>query len=159
MSCVLALVADAAERLAQTVSHSAALPPVQGRADSGLLSGQQFIGGLVGRNEGGNIENSYAAGNVTANQAGGGLVGWNEEGTVSNCFWDAETSGQATSDGGTGKTTAEMKNIATFTDTATEGLVEPWNLVAVAPGETNPAYTWNIVDGQTYPFLIWQPAS
>jgi hypothetical protein len=70
-------------------------------------------------------------------------------GTVSNCFWDTETSGQSTSDGGTGKTTAEMKSIATFSGAG-------WDIIAVAPGETNDAYTWNIIDKQTYPFLSWE---
>jgi len=60
------------------------------------------------------------------------------------------------SDGGTGKTTAEMMDIATFTDTETEELDDPWDITAVALGETNPAYIWNIVNGQTYPFLSWQ---
>jgi len=32
-------------------------------------------------------------------------------------------------------------------------------LIAVAPGETDPAYTWNIVDGETYPFLSWHSVS
>jgi hypothetical protein len=71
---------------------------------------------------------------------------------VRNSFWDIETSGQSTSAGGTGKTTAEMKNLATFA-----GAV--WDIVAVDHGETNPAYTWNIVDGETYPFLGWQSVS
>ena len=81
----------------------------------------------------------------------GGLVGWNQEGTVSNSFWDTETSGQATSDGGTGKTTAEMKDIATFSGAA-------WDIYAVGgPSERDPAHIWNIVDDETYPFLSWQP--
>jgi len=71
---------------------------------------------------------------------------------VSNSFWDIETSGQSTLDSGTSKTTTEMKSIATFTGAL-------WDIIAVAPGETNPAYTWNIVDGQTYPFLSWQSIS
>jgi hypothetical protein len=79
----------------------------------------------------------------------GGLVG-NSWGTVSNSFWDIQGSGQATSAGGTGKTTTEMKSIATFSGSG-------WNIVAVAnPGARNASYIWNIVDGQTYPFLSWQ---
>ena len=73
-------------------------------------------------------------------------MGLNEDSTVSDSFWDTETSGQATSAGGTGKTTAEMHNIATFSGAG-------WNITAVNPGQTNPAYTWNIVDGESYPFL------
>lgn len=59
--------------------------------------------------------------------------------------------------GATGKAALEMMAIATFTDTATEGLDEPWDMVAVSPDEANEDYVWNIVDGETYPFLSWQP--
>jgi hypothetical protein len=98
------------------------------------------------------VSNSYSTGKVagTGKQQSlyvGGLVGYSI-GTVSNSFWDIQTSGQATSAGGTGKTTAEMQNIDTFLGAA-------WDIIAVAHEETNPAYTWNIVDGQTYPFLSW----
>jgi len=78
-------------------------------------------------------------------------VGLNEGSTVSNSFWDIEASGQATSDGGTSKTPAQMKSITTFSGAG-------WDIVAVSgPGERNPAYIWNIVDGGTYPFLSWEP--
>ena len=124
---------------------------------TGSVTGDWYVGGLAGINDGGTVSNSYSIGNVTGNEDVGGLVGINDRGgTVSNSFWDIETSGQPTSDGGTGKTTAEMQDIATFTDTGTEGLDEPWHMTAVAPGETNDAYTWNIVDNETYPFLSWQ---
>jgi hypothetical protein len=53
------------------------------------------------------------------------------------------------SDGGTGKTTEEMTDIATFTGAT-------WNITAVNPAETDLACTWNIVDTVTYPFLSWQ---
>ena len=115
---------------------------------TGSVTGEEGAGGLVGANSG-TVSNSYSLGSVTGNDDVGGLVGYSE-GTVSDSFWDTETSGQATSDGGIGKTTAEMKNIATFTGAG-------WNIIAVAPGSTNPDYTWNIVDEQTYPFLSWQP--
>jgi uncharacterized repeat protein (TIGR02543 family) len=143
---------------------------------TGSVTGQQEVGGLVGWNKG-TVSDSYSTGSVTGPRVGG-LVGWNYGGTVSNSysigsvtgdiagglvgfgnaivsksFWDVETSGQATSTDGTGKTTAEMQDIATFSGVA-------WDIVAVAnPGERSPTYIWNIVDGQTYPFLSWQPVS
>jgi len=117
---------------------------------TGSVTGGSHVGGLVGVNYYGSVTHSYSTGSVTGSSQVGGLVGYNT-GTVSNSFWDIETSGQATSDGGTGKTTAEMKNIATFSGAG-------WKIKAVAdPGTRNPAYIWNIVDDGTYPFLSWQP--
>ena len=110
------------------------------------VTGEWLVGGLVGHNRG-TVSNSYSSGVVSGNEDVGGLVGRNYEAIVSNSFWDSQTSGQTTSDGGTGKTTAEMKSIATFT---------AWDIIAVAPGQTNSAYIWNIVDGETYPLLSWQ---
>ena len=114
---------------------------------TGNLTGDSHVGGLVGGNAG-TISNSYSTGRVTGDSHVGGLVGWND-GTVSNSFWDMETSGQAASAGGMGKATAEMMDIATFTAAA-------WNITAVASGQTNSDYIWNIVSAVTYPFLSWQ---
>jgi hypothetical protein len=128
---------------------------------TGNVSSNASAGGLVGKNVwGGTVSNSYSTGSVTGTSGVGGLVGSNEESTVGNSFWDIQTSGQSTSDGGTGKTTAEMQDIATFTDTATEGLDEPWDITTIADlGTRNPSYIWNIVNNVTYPFLSWQPVS
>ena len=115
---------------------------------SGNVTGDDYVGGLVGVNFG-IVSNSYSSGSVTGDDYVGGLVGVNWGGTVSNSFWDTKTSGQTTSAGGTGKTTAEMQDIATF-------LWAAWDIYAVAPSATNPTYTWNIVQEQTYPFLSWQ---
>jgi hypothetical protein len=127
---------------AGTVNHS---------YSTGVVNGTITVGGLVGGNYN-TVTNSYSMGNVvsTGTYQIGGLVGGNG-GIVNNSFWDTETSGQSTSDGGTGKTTAEMKDIATFSGAG-------WNITAVAnPSVRNPAYSWNIVDNVTYPFLSWQP--
>ena len=116
---------------------------------NGTVSGIGWgVGGLVGSNFD-TVSKCYSTGSVIGE---GGLVGGNRV-TVSNSFWDIETSGQATSAGGTGKTTAEMKDIITFLDAG-------WDIVAVANPDTRDASCiWNIVDGQTYPFLSWEPIS
>jgi len=144
---------------------------------TGSVNGESYVGGLVGVNVG-DLSDSYATGSVTGNSSVGGLAGANHDAvsqcysigivtgsssvgglvgasgnfsSVSNSFWDTETSGQATSDGGTGKTTAEMHEIATFSGAT-------WDIVAVAdPSIRNLAYIWNIVNNVTYPFLSWQP--
>lgn len=124
---------------------------------SGNVTGVYAVGGLLGDNVEGTVIFCFSISTVKGDEKVGGLVGFSD-GTVSNCYWDKETSGIDVSDGGTGKTTAEMMSIATFTDTATDGLAEPWNIAAVAPGATDRAFAWNIVDGETYPFLSWQSA-
>jgi hypothetical protein len=117
---------------------------------SGSVTGYVFVGGLVGTNHiGGTVSDCYSNTAVAGERYVGGLVGFNYW-KVSNSFWDTKTSEQGSSAGGTGKTTAELKNIATFSDAG-------WNIIAVAdPGTRNPDCIWNIVDGQTYPFLSWQ---
>ena len=114
------------------------------------VTGNWSVGGLVGSN-GGTVINCYSAGSVAGNDDVGGLVGEDSSPTVVNSFWDTETSGQATSDGGTGKNTTEMQDIVTFSGAG-------WDIIAVGgSGEHNPAYIWNIVNAVTYPFLSWQP--
>ena len=119
---------------------------------SANVTGEYGVGGLVGSNYDSSVSTSYSTGSVTGTSPVGGLVGnnWEGTGTVSDSFWDIQTSGQATSDGGTGKTTAEMQNIATFSGAG-------WDIIAVALNETNSTYIWNIVDTETYPFLSWEP--
>ena len=77
------------------------------------MNGESLVGGLVGHNRG-TLTNCYCIGNVTGYDNVGGLVGRNYQGTVNNSFWDIEMSGQAISAGGTGKNTTEMRNTATF---------------------------------------------
>jgi hypothetical protein len=118
----------------------------------GSVTGNDRIGGLLGVNGyDGAVSKSYSTGRVTGNSSAGGLVGKNNNGTVSNSFWDIETSGQATSDGGTGKNTTAMQDIITFSGAG-------WDIIEVADLDTpNPAYIWNIpTTPPDYPFLSWQ---
>lgn len=69
-----------------------------------------FVGAVVGSAQ---IDDCYSTGAVFGTGTLGGFCAQNL-GTITNCFWDTQTSGQATSDGGTGKTTAQMKAYATF---------------------------------------------
>jgi hypothetical protein len=113
---------------------------------TGNVTGDSGAGGLISANSG-TVSNSYSTGSVTGSEYLGGLVGYSDQGNVSGSFWDKDTSGQSTSDGGTGKTIEEMQHIATFQGAG-------WNIIGVANlGERNLAYIWNIVNEQTYPFL------
>ena len=85
------------------------------------ISGGASTGGLLGSttDESYNtfIDNCYYAG-VLSGTTDGGLIETDETGgifLVTSSYWDTQISGQSASDGGTGKTTAEMKTQSTFT--------------------------------------------
>ena len=94
-----------------------------------VIEGNSKVGGLVGINISCPIINSYSTSCVIGNNYVGGLIGYIDYPNVQNSFWDTQTSGQATSAGGTGKTTTEMQDVATYTSLATVGLDEPWDFV------------------------------
>ncbi|MFZ2147871.1 MAG: GLUG motif-containing protein, partial [Sedimentisphaerales bacterium] len=84
---------------------------------TGAVSGNWSVGGLVGLNYDSAVTQCYSTGAVSGNNHVGGLLGAASYGTVvTTCFWDTQTSGQASSAGGTGKTTAEMQTASTFLD-------------------------------------------
>jgi hypothetical protein len=107
---------------------------------SGSVSGYVYVGGFVGLNYG-TITNCYSSSSVSGNDNVGGLVGSGDPNLVTTSFWDKDTSGQTTSVGGVGKTTAEMKTKSTFTEAG-------WDFVEI----------WGIGENQTYPFLRTEPA-
>ena len=104
---------------------------------TGSVSGSGAVGGLVGYNVNGNITNSYSTGSVSGGNTVGGLIGSNSNGIITDSYWDTDTSGQLTSSGGTGKTTAEMKQQATF---------DGWDFANI----------WGIIEGVSYPYFSWQ---
>jgi hypothetical protein len=75
------------------------------------------VAGFTPYNWDGNITNCYATGNVSFPGLHPAGFCSENDGIITDCFWDMETSGQLTSEGGgTGKSTAEMKAKSTFTD-------------------------------------------
>ena len=60
----------------------------------GSVSGNNYVGGLVGSNNIGSIiSNAYATGSVTGNNDVGGLVGLNNGGTISNSYATGSVTG------------------------------------------------------------------
>ena len=104
---------------------------------TGNVTGEDYVGGLVGDNYNGNISNSYSTGNVSGYEYVGGLLGLNY-GTVSNSYWDTEATGQSSSDGGNGLTTSEMQGSSASSNMNFEF-----------------TSTWSTVTGD-YPELQWQ---
>jgi hypothetical protein len=99
----------------------------------------------------------YSAGTITYHPSNSstpadGMVGWiGGAGSVlsGDNFYDSDTSGISTSVIATPQTTAQMKDIATFS---------AWDIVGVTsvdPEDRNDDYIWNIVHGSTYPFFSW----
>jgi len=111
---------------------------------------------LVGRISSSTIANCYSIGKVIGTTLRvGGLVGWDTSNTSWGSFWDMEASGLTWSDGGTGKTTVEMKNIATYTDLTIYGVGIAWDFVGNPFDDTEDEDIWDI-DSTTlngYPFL------
>jgi hypothetical protein len=89
------------------------LGPIENSYARAIVSGNNSVGGLVGDNTYipriyGTIVKSYSASFVSGDFDGGGLTYSSHAAatTSDDCFWDIETSGQTSSDGGIGKTTA-----------------------------------------------------
>ncbi len=97
------------------------------------------VGGLLGNfNTPGTLTNSYSTGLVSCTGGScnsiGGLAGFNSGGVNSSTYWDVTTSTKGTSAVGTGKTTAEMKQQATYSG---------WDFTNI----------WVISEGTSYPTL------
>jgi hypothetical protein len=115
---------------------------------TGPVSGQRVVGGLAGHTTGG-ITMCYSTGMVSGEQDVGGLLGdrYPDSDIVTGCFWDVETSGQSSSAGGTGLTTAEMQTAGTFLEAG-------WDFVDETDNGTDDI--WWILEGQEYPRLSWE---
>jgi hypothetical protein len=133
---------------------------VQSYSTAAVSSTGDEVGGLAGLNFGA-LTDCYSTGVVSGGeQYVGGLVGCGEGllrsrgdepdvvvGEANDCFWDIQASGQSTSAGGTGRTTAEMQTAGTF-------LAAGWDFV----GETSNGAQdiWFIDEDKDYPRLWWE---
>jgi hypothetical protein len=137
---------------------------------TGSVNGFEAVGGIAGYNMAACISNCYVTGNVMATYDAGGIAAWNFSSTISdcyasgmivasggnvggivvtnnstgvitNCYWNTETTGQASgyhanvgTFTGSGLTTAQMQQSSSFSG---------WDFSG----------TWNISNGNTYPGL------
>lgn len=95
------------------------------------------------------IVDCYSTGLVSGNEYVGGLVGRNRSGwwpTAS--FWDIDTSGQMVSDMGIGKTTVEMQTAKTFLDAGWDFIDEADNgtedIWWIDDGQDYPRLWWEV---------------
>ena len=130
----------------------------------GSISGAQAVGGLSGNGTdfGGGLTviNSYSVGSVTTSSTtvpvpAGGLIGTygtnvatTSPPTVSGSFFDVETAGLNTSEGGTGLSTELMKTLATFTDAGWDISRSGCGTVWVARDGVYPALRWTAAGAQ-----------
>ena len=121
---------------------------------SASVAGNFLVGGLVGQNNGATITASYASGSVTGDNYVGGLVGYNSSGTITTAsYWDTDTSGQTTSDGGIGKTTSQLQSPTRYT-----GIYSNWNVdIDNADGDDTPSTgrdkPWDFGTASQYPTI------
>ena len=123
------------------------------------VSGYNSIGSFIGHlDSGSHFSRCYGIGAVNGSLSSGGLIGLNSGNIIYNSFWDINTTGYSTSAGGTGKTTSEMKDIATFTDESTVGLDDSWDFIGYLNDDTGNGDLWSIdgVYNNGYPFLSWE---
>ena len=115
----------------------------------GSVTGVNNVGGLLGfvKYQGSyastaGIEYNYSTAAVSGSSNVGGLVGLNQFWADSVGFWDVDTSGQSGSAGGWGKTSAELKQIATFSG---------WDIADVS--DSTSTSTWVIDEDNSTPWL------
>jgi hypothetical protein len=113
------------------------------------VTGYWSVGGLVGFiGAWCEITNCYSAGGVSGISDVGGLLGSDPgSGEVYDSFWDVNTSGQETSAGGSGLTTALMQSAFIFTTIG-------WDFVGESANGTEDF--WDICEGMNYAKLAWQ---
>jgi len=120
-------------------------PPVEGLSDSyspvavltnsysyGTVTGNGWKqGNLLGDADGSYVDKCYSCGKGKA------LIGFNfASPVITNCYWDKDEGGSSSSRGGTGKTTDQMTQQATFVD---------WDFDEI----------WAIDEEQSYPYFNW----
>jgi hypothetical protein len=130
---------------------------------SGNIEGNSYVGGLVGYDDNPLTISCYSTAKVTGDSYVGGLAGTKWGGSSIDCFWDMQSSGQPTSAEGTGKTTAEMKNLETylaagwdFAGERANGLHDFWQMAGNDYPHLAPRAIWTLAgEGTaTNPYII-----
>ena len=126
---------------------------------TGTVGGGQEVGGLVGRHghpgteRPGRIIASYATGAVSGHIAVGGLTGSSLFSVTTSSYWDTETTGQAKSASGIGKTTSELQTPIAYGSASSmpPSIYAGWNLNL--DGEAGSDDPWHFGTGSQYPVL------
>jgi len=114
---------------------------------TGTVSGHGQTGGLAGYNWFGSFVNCYSRGTVlhTGSNYIGGFLGQNHNGRVESSYWDISVSGVTDSDGGKGRSTAQMKKINTYLNSG-------WDFVDEVSNGTSSI--WQMTSSEDFPILV-----
>jgi hypothetical protein len=126
-------------------------PVVKDCYAQGNVQGKNVVAGLVGSNQQGAVMRCYSTGQVrgeTKDSLVSGLVCTSDPAFVKDSFWDIETSGLGTSDGGTGRTTAEMQDVSMY-------LGAGWDFTGESYNGTEDLWEMS-GGGPVYPKLAWE---
>lgn len=125
---------------------------------TGNVAGDDDVGGFIGNFSNSSVYNCYSVGEVSGMFDVGGFIGDSSSSIiVSNSFWDMENSGIDSSHcDATGKTTSEMKDLATFTDNSTIGLDKAWDFVSNPNDDIEDNDIWQM-ENNNYPILSGLP--
>ena len=114
------------------------------------VSGTASVGGLLGQQTGSSVGYSYSTGAVSGTGANvSGLIGTSSSSpTITASYWDTQTSNRASSNGGSGQTTAALKGPTGYT-----GIYSAWsaNLDGVAGNDA----PWAFGTTSDYPTLVY----
>ena len=120
---------------------------------TGVVSGDQYVGGLVGYQNRGSITASYATGTVSGNDYIGGLSGGANQGTATDSYWDTRSSGQSSSVGGAGKTTARLQENTDYAGIFANWRVDVDNADRDQDAATGRDDPWDFGSSTSYPAL------
>ncbi len=121
------------------------------------VDGVGELAGLIACAESLQVTNCYSSVAIYSNESASGLIYDDENSVIENCFWDSLNWRIPTSEGGTAKTTSEMRNVATYTSLTTVGLSTAWDFVGNPNDDVLNEDYWiisSLNDG--YPTHLWQ---
>ena len=113
---------------------------------TGTVNGGNSVGGLVGWNRDGTVSESYATGSVSGDNRVGGLVGWNRDGTVSESYATGSVTGENRVGGLVGYSTGTVSK--SYSTGSVTGEEDVGGLVGYSTGTVSESYATGSVTGE-----------
>jgi len=134
------------------VGHNYVTATVQDCYCMGDVNGGIYVGGFTAvMDSASSIVNCYRTGATIADSLVGGFAAFLGDSSVTASFWNIETSGCDSSAAGTGLTTAQMQDMATYLNAG-------WDFVGETANGTDDI--WDLINdfNDGYPCLAWEYA-